>query len=260
MRSHLRLIGRVLDASSMCKKKTMCAHTLKLYLLVEYRSNEVFIDEPETRCLVQQLYIAILAVFITVIWKNKKRCFHQHHVDVSGIYQRIGNSAAWYCIRREPRSNSSFHLLCIQKWIRAEFLDLKWQYDEMLVYSVYLSLLRGYSESVRPNVQACSFCAVPGLNPNMNVSSMDMTSGLSVKDTSQSQSRLPQWTHPNSMDSLANSSSPLDPGKQSKITFIDTLTVWISRFMGGGVVLHQNKLCLYKNIYRTSWDDYECIV
>lgn len=56
---------------------------------------------------------------------------------------------------------------------------------------------------------------VPGLNPNMNVSSMDMTSGLSVKDTSQSQSRLPQWTHPNSMDSLANSSSPLDSGKQS---------------------------------------------
>ncbi|XP_063816516.1 trinucleotide repeat-containing gene 6C protein isoform X1 [Pseudophryne corroboree] len=46
--------------------------------------------------------------------------------------------------------------------------------------------------------------------PNMNVSSIDMTGGLSVKDTSQSQSRLPQWTHPNSMDSLANPSS-LDP-------------------------------------------------
>ncbi|CAJ0967892.1 unnamed protein product [Ranitomeya imitator] len=61
---------------------------------------------------------------------------------------------------------------------------------------------------------------VPGLNPNMNVSSMDMTSGLSVKDTSQSQSRLPQWTHPNSMDSLANSSSPLDPspGKPSSLS------------------------------------------
>ncbi|KAG8565585.1 hypothetical protein GDO81_012908 [Engystomops pustulosus] len=60
---------------------------------------------------------------------------------------------------------------------------------------------------------------VPGLNPTMNVSSMDMTSGLSVKDTSQSQSRLPQWTHPNSMDSLANSASPLDPspGKPSSL-------------------------------------------
>ncbi|KAG9473726.1 hypothetical protein GDO78_004171 [Eleutherodactylus coqui] len=60
---------------------------------------------------------------------------------------------------------------------------------------------------------------VPGLNPTMNVSSMDMSSGLSVKDTSQSQSRLPQWTHPNSMDSLANSSSPLDPspGKPSNL-------------------------------------------
>ncbi|KAK1330782.1 hypothetical protein QTO34_008720 [Cnephaeus nilssonii] len=34
-----------------------------------------------------------------------------------------------------------------------------------------------------------------GLNPNMNVSSMDMTGGLAVKDPSQSQSRLPQWTH-----------------------------------------------------------------
>ncbi|XP_023569699.1 trinucleotide repeat-containing gene 6C protein isoform X3 [Octodon degus] len=49
-----------------------------------------------------------------------------------------------------------------------------------------------------------------GLNPNMNVSSMDMASGLSVKDPSQSQSRLPQWTHPNSMDSLSSATSPMD--------------------------------------------------
>ncbi|XP_042697109.2 trinucleotide repeat-containing gene 6C protein isoform X15 [Chrysemys picta bellii] len=49
-----------------------------------------------------------------------------------------------------------------------------------------------------------------GLNPNMNVNSMDITGGLSVKDTSQSQSRLPQWTHPNSMDNLSSAASSLD--------------------------------------------------
>ncbi|XP_043383740.1 trinucleotide repeat-containing gene 6C protein isoform X20 [Chelonia mydas] len=49
-----------------------------------------------------------------------------------------------------------------------------------------------------------------GLNPNMNVNSMDMTGGLSVKDTSQSQSRLPQWTHPNSMDNISSAASSLD--------------------------------------------------
>ncbi|XP_060108954.1 trinucleotide repeat-containing gene 6C protein isoform X8 [Heteronotia binoei] len=49
-----------------------------------------------------------------------------------------------------------------------------------------------------------------GLNPNMNVNSMDIPGSLSVKDTSQSQSRLPQWTHPNSMDNLSNAASPLD--------------------------------------------------
>lgn len=49
-----------------------------------------------------------------------------------------------------------------------------------------------------------------GLNPSMNVSSMDMTGGLSVKDPSQSQSRLPQWTHPNPMDNLPGAASPLD--------------------------------------------------
>ncbi|XP_023569700.1 trinucleotide repeat-containing gene 6C protein isoform X4 [Octodon degus] len=58
-----------------------------------------------------------------------------------------------------------------------------------------------------------------GLNPNMNVSSMDMASGLSVKDPSQSQSRLPQWTHPNSMDSLSSATSPMDqnPSKHGAI-------------------------------------------
>ncbi|KAL0595107.1 Trinucleotide repeat-containing gene 6C protein [Plecturocebus cupreus] len=58
-----------------------------------------------------------------------------------------------------------------------------------------------------------------GLNPNMNVTSMDMTSGLSVKDPPQSQSRLPQWTHPNSMDSLPSAASPLEqnPSKHGAI-------------------------------------------
>lgn len=51
---------------------------------------------------------------------------------------------------------------------------------------------------------------VAGLNPNMNVNNMDITGGLSVKDTSQSQSRLPQWTHPNSMDNLSSAASSLD--------------------------------------------------
>ncbi|XP_075435847.1 trinucleotide repeat-containing gene 6C protein isoform X4 [Ascaphus truei] len=60
---------------------------------------------------------------------------------------------------------------------------------------------------------------VSGLNPNMNVNSMDMSGGLSVKDTSPSQSRLPQWTHPNSMDNLTSSVSTRDPspGKQSAV-------------------------------------------
>ncbi|XP_047292451.1 trinucleotide repeat-containing gene 6C protein isoform X13 [Homo sapiens] len=58
-----------------------------------------------------------------------------------------------------------------------------------------------------------------GLNPNMNVNSMDMTGGLSVKDPSQSQSRLPQWTHPNSMDNLPSAASPLEqnPSKHGAI-------------------------------------------
>lgn len=57
-----------------------------------------------------------------------------------------------------------------------------------------------------------------GLNPNMNAGSIDMSSGLSVKDPSQSQSRLPQWTHPNSMGNLSSAASPLDqnPSKHGK--------------------------------------------
>lgn len=66
-----------------------------------------------------------------------------------------------------------------------------------------------------------SFAPYPlaGLNPNVNVSSMDMTGGLSVKDPSPSQSRLPQWTHSNPMDNLPGAASPLDqnPSKHGAI-------------------------------------------
>ncbi|KAG5832989.1 hypothetical protein ANANG_G00297110 [Anguilla anguilla] len=49
-----------------------------------------------------------------------------------------------------------------------------------------------------------------GLNPNMNVNSMEV-GGLSMKEPPQPQSRLSQWTHPNAMETLSGSSSPLEP-------------------------------------------------
>ncbi|KAB0399606.1 hypothetical protein E2I00_002254 [Balaenoptera physalus] len=71
----------------------------------------------------------------------------------------------------------------------------------------------------REQERTCGVGTAAGLNPNMNVSSMDMTGGLSVKDPSQSQSRLPQWTHPNPMDNLPGAASPLDqnPSKHGAI-------------------------------------------
>ncbi|XP_061568388.1 trinucleotide repeat-containing gene 6C protein isoform X2 [Cololabis saira] len=50
--------------------------------------------------------------------------------------------------------------------------------------------------------------ALSGLNPNMNV--MEVGS-LSMKEPPQPQSRLSQWTHPNSIESLSGNSSPLEP-------------------------------------------------
>ncbi|KAM6469830.1 trinucleotide repeat-containing gene 6C protein isoform 4-T4 [Liasis olivaceus] len=80
-----------------------------------------------------------------------------------------------------------------------------------------LSDLQTKEQQSSPN----TFAPYPlaGLNPNMNVNSMDIPGGLSVKDTSQSQSRLPQWTHPNSMDNLPSAASPLDqnPSKHGAI-------------------------------------------
>ncbi|XP_026180062.2 trinucleotide repeat-containing gene 6C protein isoform X2 [Mastacembelus armatus] len=52
--------------------------------------------------------------------------------------------------------------------------------------------------------------ALSGLNPNMNVNCMEVGS-LSMKEPPQPQSRLSQWTHPNSIESLSGSSSPLEP-------------------------------------------------
>ncbi|XP_034045701.1 trinucleotide repeat-containing gene 6C protein isoform X2 [Thalassophryne amazonica] len=52
--------------------------------------------------------------------------------------------------------------------------------------------------------------SLSGLNPNMNVNCMEV-GGLSMKDPPQPQSRLSQWTHPNSIESLSGSSSPLEP-------------------------------------------------
>lgn len=67
-----------------------------------------------------------------------------------------------------------------------------------------------FNPSVHDGFLRISFPPSAGLNPNMNVNNMDITGGLSVKDTSQSQSRLPQWTHPNSMDNLSSAASSLD--------------------------------------------------
>lgn len=44
----------------------------------------------------------------------------------------------------------------------------------------------------------------------MNVNCMDV-GGLSMKEPPQPQSRLSQWTHPNSIESLSGNSSPLEP-------------------------------------------------
>lgn len=67
-----------------------------------------------------------------------------------------------------------------------------------------------------------------GLNPNMNVNNMDITGGLSVKDTSQSQSRLPQWTHPNSMDNLSSAASSLDQNSSKHgRSLLISVSIWL---------------------------------
>ncbi|KAM9784981.1 trinucleotide repeat-containing gene 6C protein-like isoform 2-T2 [Syngnathus typhle] len=51
--------------------------------------------------------------------------------------------------------------------------------------------------------------SLSGLNPNMNVNCVEVA--MSAKEPAQPQSRLSQWTHPNTMESLSGSSSPLEP-------------------------------------------------
>ncbi|KAJ4944559.1 hypothetical protein JOQ06_013102 [Pogonophryne albipinna] len=56
---------------------------------------------------------------------------------------------------------------------------------------------------------AYSSYPLSGLNPNMNVNCMEV-GGLSLKEPPQPQSRLSQWTHSNSMDSLSGNSSNME--------------------------------------------------
>ncbi|KAF7656053.1 hypothetical protein LDENG_00046880 [Lucifuga dentata] len=58
------------------------------------------------------------------------------------------------------------------------------------------------------STNAYSTYPLSGLNPNMNVNCMD--GGLSLKEPPQTQSRLSQWTHPNSMDNLSGNSSSME--------------------------------------------------
>ncbi|KAJ8404225.1 hypothetical protein AAFF_G00339980, partial [Aldrovandia affinis] len=66
-------------------------------------------------------------------------------------------------------------------------------------------------QTKEPQSSPNSYAPYPlsGLNPNMNVNSMEV-GGLSMKEPPQPQSRLSQWTHPNSMETLTGSSSPLE--------------------------------------------------
>lgn len=70
------------------------------------------------------------------------------------------------------------------------------------------------------------FACLAGLNPNMNVNCMEV-GGLSMKDSPQPQSRLSQWTHPNSMENLSGSSSPMEPGLSKHGTDLILLSISI---------------------------------
>ncbi|XP_056136514.1 trinucleotide repeat-containing gene 6C protein [Lampris incognitus] len=56
---------------------------------------------------------------------------------------------------------------------------------------------------------AYSTYPLSGLNPNMNVNCMDV-GGLSLKEHPQPQSRLSQWTHPNTIDNLSGNSTHME--------------------------------------------------
>ncbi|XP_051571363.1 trinucleotide repeat-containing gene 6C protein-like isoform X3 [Myxocyprinus asiaticus] len=67
-------------------------------------------------------------------------------------------------------------------------------------------------QTKEPQSSPNSFSPYPmsGLNHNMNVNCMEV-GGMSMKDSPQPQSRLSQWTHPNSMENLSGNSSPMEP-------------------------------------------------
>ncbi|ERE67636.1 trinucleotide repeat-containingC protein [Cricetulus griseus] len=110
-----------------------------------------------------------------------------------------------------------------------QLYQLQLAYQRLQIQQQMLQAQRNVSGPMRQQEQQTkeqqsspnTFAPYPlaGLNPNMNVNSIDVSSGLSVKDSSQSQSRLPQWTHPNSMGNLSSAASPLDqnPSKHGAI-------------------------------------------
>ncbi|XP_069786386.1 trinucleotide repeat-containing gene 6C protein isoform X1 [Narcine bancroftii] len=59
--------------------------------------------------------------------------------------------------------------------------------------------------------------SLAGLIPNMNVSNMELNAGLSMKDPAQAQSRLRQWTHPNTIENLSSNSLSLDQSQHGAI-------------------------------------------
>ncbi|KAJ8283702.1 hypothetical protein COCON_G00025520 [Conger conger] len=67
-------------------------------------------------------------------------------------------------------------------------------------------------QTKEPQSSPNSYAGYPlsGLNPNMNVNCMEV-GGVSMKDVPQPQSRLSQWTHPNSMENLSGNPSSLEP-------------------------------------------------
>ncbi|XP_033827037.1 trinucleotide repeat-containing gene 6C protein-like [Periophthalmus magnuspinnatus] len=60
------------------------------------------------------------------------------------------------------------------------------------------------------SANAYSPYSLSGLNSNMNVNCLEV-GGLSLKESPQPQSRLSQWTHANSIESISETSSPLEP-------------------------------------------------
>lgn len=78
----------------------------------------------------------------------------------------------------------------------------------VFLLSCFHWIFAGYKIFQQMTCIFCVLCAA-GLNPNMNVNCMEV-GGLSLKEPPQPQSRLSQWTHSNSMDSLSGNSSNME--------------------------------------------------